>query len=83
MTASGNHESGTLDQFPWGNTMDKNRIDMDCKYLARQPVYALPEGESPFMSTLQFGDHKVVPGGSRVTSSPLIRGTCRQAYTPD
>lgn len=37
----------------------------------------------PFMSTLQFGDHKVVRGGSCATSSILIRGTYRQAYTPD
>ena len=37
----------------------------------------------PFMSTLQFGDHRVVRGGSCATSSNLIRGTYRQAYTPD
>ncbi|HEY1057740.1 MAG TPA: selenoneine synthase SenA [Limnobacter sp.] len=37
----------------------------------------------PFMSTLQFGDHKVVRGGSCATSSMLIRGTYRQAYLPE
>lgn len=36
----------------------------------------------PFMSTLQFGDHKVTKGGSCATSSCLIRGTYRQAYLP-
>ena len=36
----------------------------------------------PFMSTLQFGDHKVSKGGSCATSSNLIRGTYRQAYLP-
>lgn len=37
----------------------------------------------PFMSTLQFGDHKVSRGGSCATSSSLIRGTYRQAYLPE
>lgn len=37
----------------------------------------------PFMSTLQFGDHKVTRGGSGATSSNLIRGTYRQAYLPE
>ncbi len=37
----------------------------------------------PFMSTLQFGDHKVTRGGSCATSSNLIRGTYRQAYLPE
>jgi iron(II)-dependent oxidoreductase len=34
----------------------------------------------PFMSTLQFGDHKVARGGGCATSPNLIRGTYRQAY---
>lgn len=34
----------------------------------------------PFMSTLQFGDHKVTKGGGCATSPNLIRGTYRQAY---
>ena len=37
----------------------------------------------PFMSTLQFGDHKTTRGGSCATSSMLIRGSYRQAYLPD
>lgn len=37
----------------------------------------------PYMSTLQFGDHKVTRGGSWATSSCLIRNTYRQAYHPD
>ncbi|MFE8072626.1 selenoneine synthase SenA [Marinobacteraceae bacterium S3BR75-40.1] len=36
----------------------------------------------PFMSTLQFGDHKTTRGGSCATYSNLIRGTYRQAYHP-
>lgn len=36
----------------------------------------------PYMSTLQFGDHKVARGGSCATSSCLIRNTYRQAYHP-
>jgi len=36
----------------------------------------------PYMSTLQFGYHKVARGGSCATSSDLIRGTYRQAYLP-
>lgn len=37
----------------------------------------------PYMSSLQFGDHKVARGGSCATSSALIRTTYRQAYHPD
>jgi iron(II)-dependent oxidoreductase len=36
----------------------------------------------PYMSTLQFGYHKVAKGGSCATASSLIRGTYRQAYLP-
>lgn len=36
----------------------------------------------PYMSTLQFGDHKTTRGGSCATSSCLIRSTYRQAYFP-
>lgn len=36
----------------------------------------------PYMSTLQFGDHKTTKGGSCATSSCLIRNTYRQAYLP-
>ena len=37
----------------------------------------------PYMSTLQFGYHKVTKGGSCGTASPLIRSSYRQAYYPD
>ncbi|MFT5123856.1 MAG: iron(II)-dependent oxidoreductase [Kiritimatiellia bacterium] len=36
----------------------------------------------PYLSTLQFGDHRVTRGGSCATSSCLIRSTYRQAYLP-
>ncbi|HEX4857096.1 MAG TPA: selenoneine synthase SenA [Limnobacter sp.] len=111
--ALGNKAGGPFNKFPWGNDMQAQRVDMDGKHLARLPVNAFPEGDSPFgcrqmigtvwewtdslffpydgfktdmypfMSTLQFGDHRVVRGGSCATSSILIRGTYRQAYTPD
>jgi len=111
--ALGNLEHRPFQLFPWGNTMDEQRVDMNATSLARQSVTALQQGDSPFgcrqmigtvwewtdslfmpydgftmdmypfMSTLQFGDHKVVRGGSCATSSILIRGTYRQAYTPD
>lgn len=113
VAALGNREHGAFNKFPWGNTMEPHRVDMDSTALARQSVHAMPEGDSPFgcrqmigtvwewtdslffpysgftmdmypfMSTLQFGDHKVVRGGSCATSSILIRGTYRQAYLPD
>mgnify|MGYP003638692674 CR=1 FL=1 len=37
----------------------------------------------PYMSTLQFGDHKTTRGGGCATSSCIIRNTYRQAYFPD
>jgi iron(II)-dependent oxidoreductase len=37
----------------------------------------------PYMSTLQFGDHKVSKGGCCAASDLLIRGTYRQAYLPE
>jgi len=37
----------------------------------------------PYMSTLQFGDHKTARGGSFATSQSLIRNTYRQAFHPD
>ena len=36
----------------------------------------------PYMSTIQFGDHKVTKGGSCATSSCLSRNSYRQAYYP-
>lgn len=111
--ALGNRPGQPFRRFPWGDTMDATRVDMDGRRLAQVPVSAYPEGESvfgcrqmlgtvwewtssqflpydgfavdmyPFMSTLQFGDHKTTRGGSCATSSLLIRGTYRQAYLPN
>lgn len=111
--ALGNIEGLPFKKFPWGNSMDKSKVDMDCTHMASLSVNDLSEGDSPFgcrqmigtlwewtdslfmpydgfvkdiypfMSTLQFGDHRVVRGGSCATASNLIRGTYRQAYTPD
>jgi iron(II)-dependent oxidoreductase len=36
----------------------------------------------PYMSVLQFGDHKVTRGGSCASSSCLVRNSYRQAYQP-
>lgn len=112
VAALGNRPGQPFRRYPWGDTMDAARVDMDGRYLAQVPVSAYPEGESvfgcrqmlgtvwewtssqflpydgfvtdmyPFMSTLQFGDHKTTRGGSCATSSLLIRGTYRQAYLP-
>jgi len=98
--------------FPWGDSMEPGRADLDAGPMATAPVDALPEGASecgclqmvgtawewtsnqylpyagfevdmyPYMSTLQFGDHKTTRGGSCATSSCLIRNTYRQAYLP-
>lgn len=110
--ALGNRPGQPFQRFPWGNDQQPERVDMDARYMAQQPVIAMPEGDSPFgcrqmlgtvwewttnqflpydgfcvdiypyMSTLQFGDHKVTKGGSCATSFLLIRGTYRQAYLP-
>ncbi len=110
--ALGNRPGEPFRRFPWGDDPHPERVDMDARYLAQQPVTAMPEGDGPFgcrqmlgtvwewtttqflpydgfcvdiypyMSTLQFGDHKVTKGGSCATSSLLIRGTYRQAYLP-
>ena len=98
--------------FPWGNSMEPGRADLDAGLMGAAPVDALPEGAAecgclqmvgtawewtsnqylpyagfevdmyPYMSTLQFGDHKTTKGGSCATSSCLIRNTYRQAYLP-
>jgi iron(II)-dependent oxidoreductase len=99
--------------FPWGESMEPERVDMDCLAPHRAPVGGLAGGATPdgclqmigtawewtssqflpydgfkvdmypYMSTIQFGDHKVTKGGSWATSSCLIRGSYRQAYYPD
>jgi len=46
------------------------------------PYHGFKVDMYPYMSTLQFGYHKVTRGGSCATSSNLIRGTYRQAYLP-
>ena len=113
VAALGNRQGQAHRKFPWGDTMDARKVDMDGIHIARVPVTAYADGESqfgcrqmvgttwewtssqylpydgfktdmyPFMSTLQFGYHKVTKGGSCATSSILIRGTYRQAYTPE
>ncbi|NBC49395.1 MAG: ergothioneine biosynthesis protein EgtB [Gammaproteobacteria bacterium] len=111
--ALGNKNGLPFKRYPWGDSMDEKRVDMNGKHFARVPVWAYADGSSPFgcrqmigtvwewtssqflpydgfavdmypyMSTLQFGDHKTTKGGSCATSSRLVRGTYRQAYTPD
>lgn len=46
--ALGNRPGERHRRYPWGDTMDPARVDMDGTGLASQPVTALPEGESPF-----------------------------------
>ncbi|MDX1589608.1 MAG: selenoneine synthase SenA [Oleiphilaceae bacterium] len=111
--ALGNRPGQPFRRFPWGDTMEDGRADMDGLFMGRLPVTAFAAGESPsgcrqmigtvwewtssqflpydgfamdmypYMSVLQFGDHKTTRGGGCATSSLLIRGTYRQAYYPD
>jgi iron(II)-dependent oxidoreductase len=111
--ALGNTVGTSFKRYPWGDSMEAARVDMDGGRFARIPVTAYPEGASPsgcrqmlgtvwewtcsqflpydgfsvdmypYMSTLQFGYHKTTKGGSCATSSRLIRGTYRQAYSPE
>ncbi|TVP51794.1 MAG: ergothioneine biosynthesis protein EgtB [Halomonadaceae bacterium] len=111
--ALGNRPGSPFQRFPWGDTMDAHRVDMDGRAMGRVPVTAYAPGDSasgcrqmigtvwewtssqflpydgfamdmyPYMSVLQFGDHKVSRGGSCATTASLIRGTYRQAYFPD
>lgn len=111
--ALGNKKGQDFRKFPWGNTMDAGKADLDGTYVAHVPVTAYADGESvfgcrqmigtawewtssqylpydgfkidmyPYMSTLQFGYHKVTKGGSCATSSIIPRGTYRQAYLPN
>ncbi len=106
--AAARGKKGTI--FPWGETMDGTRVDMNGEHMGAVAVDAFPAGAStagclqmigtawewttnqylpypgfvvdmyPYMSTLQFGDHKTTKGGSCATSSCLIRNTYRQAY---
>lgn len=46
--ALGNTPDGPRRRFPWGDTMDPDRVDMDGRYMARVPVTAFADGESPF-----------------------------------
>ncbi|CAN5361531.1 ergothioneine biosynthesis protein EgtB [soil metagenome] len=99
-------------RFPWGDSPDPARADLDGILLASSAVDAFPESASPagclqmlgtawewtssqflpydgfkidmypYMSVLQFGDHKVTKGGSCATCSGLIRNSYRQAYAP-
>lgn len=45
--ALGNLKGTPLKRFPWGERMDETRVDMNGKHLARVPVTAYPEGDSP------------------------------------
>lgn len=113
VAALGNRKGQEFKKYPWGNTMDASKVDMDGIHIAQVPVTAYADGDSasgcrqmlgttwewtssqylpykgfsidmyPYMSTLQFGYHKVTKGGSCATSSILTRGTYRQAYLPD
>ena len=46
--ALGNKKGQDLRKFPWGNTMDASKVDMNGQHLAHIPVNAYPEGDSVF-----------------------------------
>ena len=48
VAALGNIKGKELRKFPWGNTMDANKVDMDGQHLAHIPVSAYPDGDSIF-----------------------------------
>jgi iron(II)-dependent oxidoreductase len=48
VAALGNQKGQELRRFPWGNTMDASKVDMDGFQLAHVPITAYPEGDSIF-----------------------------------
>jgi iron(II)-dependent oxidoreductase len=48
VAALGNKEGQEFRKFPWGNTMDASKVDMNGTHVAHIPVTAYPEGEGVF-----------------------------------
>lgn len=48
VAALGNRQGQELRKFPWGNSMDTSRVDMDGLHNAQVPVTAYPAGDSTF-----------------------------------
>ncbi len=48
VAALNNQKGQPFKKFPWGNTMDASKVDMNGIHLAHVPVSAYPEGESDF-----------------------------------
>ncbi|MCP3849099.1 MAG: ergothioneine biosynthesis protein EgtB [Gammaproteobacteria bacterium] len=48
VAALGNAINKKHHSLPWGNTMDHNKVDMDATHMARIPVTAYSESDSPF-----------------------------------
>jgi len=48
VAALGNRKGEKTRKFPWGDTMDASRVDMDAVHMAQVSVTDYPEGESPF-----------------------------------
>ena len=48
VAALGNINGQKTRKFPWGDTMDASKVDMDGLHMANIPVTAYPEGDSPF-----------------------------------
>ena len=46
--ALANKKGEPLRLYPWGNTMDADKVDMDGLHMAQVPVSAYPAGDSPF-----------------------------------
>ena len=78
--------SGAVDAWPEGATKDGclQMIGSAWEWTTNQylPFPGFAVDMYPYMSTLQFGDHKTTKGGSCATSSCLIRSSYRQAYLP-
>ena len=48
VAALGNKKGQEYRKFPWGNTMDASKVDMNGEHLAHIPVSAYPDGDSIF-----------------------------------
>ena len=48
VAALNNRKGQPFKKFPWGDSMDADKVDMNGIHMARVPVSAFPEGESDF-----------------------------------
>lgn len=64
--ATGRRAEDPRRRYPWGDTMEVSRVDMDAARLARPPVTALAAGDSP------FGCRQMLGTAWEWTASPFL-----------